>query len=185
MSTAAVSSSSLNQQIQQYFHTRQIDLQELGKALGTGDLADAQTAFQAITNLGQSGPFASGDPFSNSQREQDFTAIGTALQSGDLAGAQQAFSALKSTFEKTNRGPAPIADPILTAAPPSTSTVGPEIVLNLSTASTGATPEPITISINPTAAEGNKSLSASVNKVPAPRHRLPSICLPIAMKRLS
>ena len=118
MSTSAVSTSSLHQQIQQYFHTRQTDLHELGQALGTGDLAGAQTAFQAITQLGQSGPFASGDPFANSRREQDFTNIGQALQSGNLAGAQQAFSALKATLQKNNGSqPAPIADPILTAAP--------------------------------------------------------------------
>jgi len=164
MSTAAVSSSSLNQQIQQYFSTPKTDLQELGKAIGTGDLAAAQTAFQAITNLGQGGPFASGDPFSNPQREQDFTAIGTALQSGDLAGAQQALSSLKATFEKTNGGqPAPIVDPILTAAPPSTSAVGPEIVLNLSNSSTGANPEQITININPTSG-GGEQVSLSVGQ---------------------
>ncbi len=164
MSTSAVSSSSLNQQIQQYFHTRQTDLHELGQALGTGDLAGAQTAFQAITQLGQSGPFASGDPFANSQREQDFTAIGQALQSGDLAGAQQAFSALKATLQKNSGSqPAPIADPILTSAPPSTSTVGPEIILNLSNGSGSANPEQITININPTSG-GGEQVSLSVGQ---------------------
>ncbi len=161
MSTSAVSSSSLNQQIHQYFQTRQTDLQQLGQALGTGDLAGAQTAFQAIAQLGQGGPFANGDPFANSQREQDFTAIGQALQSGDLAGAQQAFSALKATLEKNNGGqPAPIADPILTAAP---SSVGPEIILNLSNSSGSANPEQITININPTSG-GGEQVSLSVGQ---------------------
>jgi hypothetical protein len=164
MSTSAVSSSSLNQQIQQYFRTRQTDLQQLGQALGTGDLAGAQTAFQAITQLGQGGPFASGDPFANSQREQDFTTIGQALQSGDLAGAQQAFGDLKATLEKNNGGqPVPVADPILTAAPPSTSTVGPEIILNLSNSSGSANPEQITININPTSG-GGEQVSLSVGQ---------------------
>ena len=164
MSTSAVSSSSLNQQIQQYFQTRQTDLQQLGQALGTGDLAGAQTAFQAITQLGQNGPFANGDPFLKSQREQDFTAVGQALQSGDLAGAQQAFSALKATFQKNNGGqPSPIADPILTAAPPSTSSVGPEIILNLSNSSGNANPEQITININPTSG-GGEQVSLSVGQ---------------------
>ncbi len=161
MSTSAVSTSSLHQQIQQYFHTRQTDLHELGQALGTGDLAGAQTAFQAITQLGQSGPFASGDPFANSRREQDFTNIGQALQSGNLAGAQQAFSALKATLQKNNGSqPAPIADPILTAAP---SSVGPEIILNLSNSSGSANPEQITININPTSG-GGEQVSLSVGQ---------------------
>jgi hypothetical protein len=58
MSTSAVSSTSLNQQLTQYFQTRQTDLQQLGQALRSGDLAGAQTAYNNITTLGQSGPFA-------------------------------------------------------------------------------------------------------------------------------
>jgi len=160
MSTAAVSSSSLNQ-LQQYFHTRQSDLRELGQALGTGDLAGAQSAFQAITNLGQSGPFAGGNPFAITQREQDFTAIGTALQSGDLAGAQQAFSSLKATFERTQSGPVPIANPL--PSPGAPVPVGPEIILNLSNSSGSANPEQITININP-ASGGGEQVSLSVGQ---------------------
>jgi hypothetical protein len=155
MSTAAVSASSLNQQIQQYFHTRQTDLHDLGKALGTGDLAGAQSAFQAIAKLGQGGPFASGAPFSNSQREQDFTAVGKALQSGDLAGAQQAFNDLKSTFEKAQGGPtSTISNPLPNPGTPSPA-VGPEIVLNLSSGSS-TNPEQITINLNPTQGGGEQ-----------------------------
>lgn len=163
MSTSAVSSISLNQQIPQYFHIRQADLVQLGQALGAGDLAGAQTALQSIAKLGQSGPFANGNPFYNSQREQDFTAIGQALQSGDLAAAQKAFSDLKATFDKNGGQPAPIADPILTAAPPSTSSVGPEIILNLSNTSGSANPEQITININPTSG-GGEQVSLSVGQ---------------------
>ncbi len=161
MSTAAVSSSSLNQQIQQYFHTRQSDLQELGTALGTGDLSGAQSAFQAITNLGQSGPFAGGNPFAITQREQDFTAIGTALQSGDLSGAQQAFSALNATFEKAHTGLVPIANPL--PSPGAPVPVGPEIILNLSNSGGSANPEQITININPTSG-GGEQVSLSVGQ---------------------
>src|SRR5271154_2125338 len=107
MSTAAISSSSIYQQTEQYFQTRQSDLQQLGQALQSGDLADAQTAYNNIVQLGQSGPFASGDPFLRPQREQDFTAIGQALQSGDLAGAQAAFSTLQSTFKRAAGTQAP------------------------------------------------------------------------------
>src|SRR5208283_5266569 len=114
--------------------------------------------------LGQGGPFANGDPFANSQREQDFTAVGQALQSGDLAGAQQAFSALKATFQKNNGGQSsPITDPIQIAAPPSTSTVGPETILNLSNSSGSANPEQIAININPTGG-GGEQVSLSVGQ---------------------
>jgi hypothetical protein len=161
MSTAAVSANSLNQQIQEYFHTRQTDLHDLGKALGTGDLAGAQSAFQAIATLGQGGPFASGNPFSNTQREQDFTAIGNALQSGDLAGAQQAFSDLKATFEKQSGPLPPTPAPAASTAPPTS--VGPEIALNLSNSSGNTNPEQITINLNPTSG-GGEQVSLSVGQ---------------------
>src|SRR5579863_2873300 len=118
MSTAAVSSNSLYQQLQGFYPQRQSDAQQLGQALQSGDLAGAQSAFNAIQTLGQSGPFANSEPFRNTQREQDFAAIGQALQSGDLAGAQQAFAALQSSFHSqshpanapTSSGPAVIVN---------------------------------------------------------------------------
>ncbi|MGO9542430.1 MAG: hypothetical protein ACLPN2_17760, partial [Terriglobales bacterium] len=133
MSTSAVSSSSLSQQLQSYFQTRRSDLQQLGEALSSGNLANAQTAYNSITTLGQSGPFKDGQPFISQQREQDFNAIGSALQSGDLAGAQQAFATLESTFHHSGPlGPAPA--PIVPVGS------GPEIVLNLSNGSNSTTP---------------------------------------------
>ncbi|MGA9305397.1 MAG: hypothetical protein WBW31_08340 [Candidatus Sulfotelmatobacter sp.] len=179
MSTAAISSSSIYQQTEQYFQTRQSDLQQLGQALQSGDLADAQTAYNNIIQLGQSGPFASGDPFSRPQREQDFTAIGQALQSGDLAGAQAAFSTLQSTFEKagtqnspsasstSNSGPEIILNlssnssgsSSASSAPASSS--GPEIILNLGNSNGTASPEQITINLNPTSG-GGEQVSLSV-----------------------
>ena len=149
MSTAAISSSSIYQQVEQYFQTRQSDLQQLGQALGSGDLAGAQTAYNNIVQLGQSGPFASGDPFSRAQREQDFSAIGQALQAGDLAGAQAAFSTLQSTFQ---RGAGTQAAP--SASPASSS--GPEIILNLGNSSSSASSEQITINLNPTSGGGEQ-----------------------------
>ena len=154
MSTSAVSSISLNQQLQQYFQTRQSDLQQLGQALGSGDLAGAQTVYNNIVALGQSGPFAGGNPFLKNQREQDFTTLGQALQSGNLAGAQQAFSTLESTFQ---RG-------VGAQAPPSTSPAsgsGPEIILNLSNNSSSASPEQITIDISNSANGGGDQVSLS------------------------
>lgn len=161
MSTSAVSSSSLYQQLQSYFQTRSSDVQQLGRALSSGNLAQSQLAYNNITALGQGGPFANGNPFRVSQREQDFTAIGQALQSGDLAGAQQAFSSLLKTFRgqsaqlvsTSGAAPAPVASPAagpeviinLTSASTNsaastgaTTTSGPEIVLNLNSASTSS-----------------------------------------------
>ncbi len=129
MSTAAVSSSSLAQQLQTYFEARNTDLKQLGQALSSGDLAGAQVAYNNITALGQSGPFANGNEFRISQRQQDFNTIGQALQSGDLAGAQQAFAALKATGH--NGGQPEPANPAPVAASSSSSSSGPEIVLNL------------------------------------------------------
>src|SRR6202167_5042266 len=158
MSTSAVSSGSLNQQIEQYYQTRGSDMHELGKALGTGNLAEAQTEFANVVQLGKNGPSSSGNPFSNPQRESDFTAIGTALQSGDLAGAQQAFASLKSTFAKGQTQP--VGTPILTAAP---SSVGPEIIINLSnssiSSSTSGTSTPVATPIltaAPTSSAGSE-----------------------------
>jgi hypothetical protein len=119
-------------------------------------LAKAQVAYNNITALGQGGPFASGNSFRSSQREQDFTAIGQALQSGDLAGAQQAFAALKGT----SHGGAQVDPP---AAPAAASSGGPEIVLNLSNSSGGSTsPEQITINIGNSGSGGGEQVSLSV-----------------------
>jgi hypothetical protein len=141
-------------------------VQQLGQALQSGDLAGAQSAFNAIQTLGQSGPFANSEPFRNTQREQDFAAIGQALQSGDLAGAQQAFAALQSSFHSqgqpanapTSSGPAVVVNlgetninPAASAAPSSpASNAVSEIVINL-----GET------NINPTASAAPSSPSSN------------------------
>lgn len=147
MSTAAVSSIPISQQLQQYFQTRRADLQQLGRALENGDLAGAQTAYNNIVTLGKNGPRPNGDPFLISQREQDFNAIGQALQAGDLAGAQQAFATLRATFAKPGGGPG-------------TAGSGPEIILNLGSG-TSANPEQITINIA-NSANGGEQISLSV-----------------------
>jgi hypothetical protein len=147
MSTSAITANPLSQQLQQYFSTRQGDLQQLGQALGSGNLAGAQSAFNNIVSLGQNGPFAGGVPFKINQREQDFSAIGQALQSGDLAGAQQAFTALRDTFR-----PTPAASPA--------STSGPEIVVNLSSGSASPSAA-ITPAATPTSASTTPAASTS------------------------
>jgi len=163
MSTSAISSNPIGQQLQQYLHDRGTDLGQLGKALSSGNLSDAQTAFNNIVSLGKSNSsFANGDPFKLTNREQDFNAVGQALQSGDLAGAQQAFGALVDTFKTgqvTNSGggfrPAPT---------PSTPTkgAGPDIVLNLTNSGTAANPEQITIDLGASGSGGAEQISISV-----------------------
>jgi hypothetical protein len=140
MSTVAVSSSSIHQQLQQYFQTRGTDLGQLGKALTSGNLADAQKAFNNIVSLGQGGPFGGGNPFKLTGREQDFAAVGQALQSGDLAGAKQAFQQLVNTFRNLPQGGGASSTPATGA--------GPEIVINLSSGAGNTNPEQITININ-------------------------------------
>jgi hypothetical protein len=184
MSIAAVSSNSIYQQLQGFYLQRKTDLQQLGQALQSGDLNGAQQAFNALQTLGQSGPFASADPFRNTQREQDFAAIGQALQSGDLAGAQQAFATLESTFHHPNQaanaansygpavvvnlgildpGPAPSGGPT-NGGPPAGSgssasgTSGPEVVINLGANPGG--PEQLTIGVNNT---GNNAEQISIS----------------------
>src|ERR1017187_417734 len=91
MSTAAVS---IYSELQSFFSNRQTDLKQLGSALKSGNLSDAQQAYNTLVTLGQGGPSADGEPFSKSSRAQAFETIGQALQSGDLAGAQAAFATL-------------------------------------------------------------------------------------------
>jgi hypothetical protein len=99
MSTSAVSSSSIFQELQAYAQQRSADVQQLGKDLAAGNLTNAQQDYATLQSLGQSGPSANGNVFGGSVREQDLNAIGKALQAGDLAGAQQAFAQLQSTFQ--------------------------------------------------------------------------------------
>jgi len=101
MSTQAVSSSSIYQELQSFYQTRQSDLQALGSALQSGDLSTAQQVYNQIVSLGQTGPVSNGEPFYRSDRDSDFQAIGQALSSGDLASAQSAFATLEQTFSSS------------------------------------------------------------------------------------
>ncbi|HEY1401975.1 MAG TPA: hypothetical protein VF953_10330 [Terriglobales bacterium] len=102
MSTQAVSSVSIFQELQSFYQDRRTDVRQLGSALQSGDLSKAQQAFGTLVALGQSGPFGNAEPFSSTSRAQTFEAIGQALQSGDLAGAQAAFASLQQTQGNAN-----------------------------------------------------------------------------------
>jgi hypothetical protein len=144
MSTAAVSSSSVQQDLRTYYQQRGSDLQQLGQALQSGNVSGAQQEFNAIQTLGQSGPFSSGNAFAINQREQDFNAIGQALQSGDLNGAQQAFNQLESSLHQGQRA----TDP-------------PPVVVNLSAAATAASSTASTTASSTAAANSTASASGS------------------------
>src|ERR1700751_4100207 len=98
MSTAAVSSNSIYNELQSFFSQRRSDIKQLGKDLQSGDLTAAQQDYQNLQTLGQSGPFADGGPYASAGREKDFKSIGAALQSGNLDGAKQALLTLHQTF---------------------------------------------------------------------------------------
>ena len=110
MATAAVSSSSIFQELQSFYQTRQSDLQQLAGALQSGKLNDAQTAFNALATLGQDGPFANSEPFANSTRAQDFEAVGQALQAGNLSQAQTAFATMQASFHHAQAASATIVN---------------------------------------------------------------------------
>ncbi len=128
MSSAAVSTQSIYQELQSFNASRQADLKQLGNALQSGDLNGALQAFNTLSQLGQGGPFANAEPFAKSSRAQAFETVGQDLQNGDLAGAQAAFTTLAS---RTNN-----------AAPPPAQTP-PAVVITFSTSSTTSNPQPV------------------------------------------
>jgi hypothetical protein len=168
MSTSPVSSGSLNQQIHEYFQTRQSDLQQLGQDLQSGNTSAAQTDFSNIVSLGQSGPLPNGEAFLVPQRQQDFNDIGQALQSGNLSGAQQAFTDLADTFQSQRADPPiTVSNPISASstssgsASSSSTSTGPEIVLNLG-GGNSATPEQVTINLSNASSGGGEQVQLSV-----------------------
>ena len=70
-----------------------LDFQNLGKALQSGNLSDAQQAFATLQQDTPTTGQSQGSQSSNSSNPmQD---LGNALQSGDLTGAQQAFAKMQ------------------------------------------------------------------------------------------
>lgn len=165
MLTAAVSNL-VHPQLPGYFHQRGIDLQQLRQDLQSGNLTAAQQDFNAIQTLAQTGPFANGNSFEVSQRQQDFAAVGQALQSGDLAAAQQALTQLWNTFPKHRLDPlAPPTNTGASSASGSQASAGPEIIINLGNAPAG---EQITIGLNNTNGGEQVTISAANQQNPTP-----------------
>ncbi len=133
MSTAAVSSTSIFQELQSFYQNRQTDLKQLSSALQNADLNGAQQAYKALAVLGEGGPFANSEPFAKSSRAQAFDAVGEALQAGDLARAQSSFATL--TAGQSNSARASQATPATVVNLASTQPVTEPPVYNNSNAS--------------------------------------------------
>jgi hypothetical protein len=116
--TQATGSDSVNQKMHDFWKQRNDDLKQLGAALQSGDLTAAQAAFNALTALGQSGPFPGGETFHKADRAASFEAIGTALQAGDLAGAQASFATLEAEIQGNSHPIEPPIQPPTVAGPP-------------------------------------------------------------------
>lgn len=120
MSTPTVSSSSIFQELQSFFQSRQADIKQLGSALKSGDLNAAQQAYQSLAVLGESGPAANSEPFGKPSRAQAFDALGEALQAGDLSRAQADFATLTAGKATTSTTPAAVVN--LASTQPSSAT---------------------------------------------------------------
>ncbi len=166
MSVAGISSTSAvhPSNLQSVFQQRRSDFQQLSQTLKSGDLAGAQAAFDALSNLGKnaSNSGANSGPFRNSRLAQDFNNLGQELQSGDLAGAQQAFGTLQQDIQASRHhfggGSSQNSNP----APSTNST--PEIIINLG--NTGSGGEQIIINLG--AGNGSSSTALPTTATPAP-----------------
>jgi hypothetical protein len=183
--STATATSSIYQQLQVYRQQRSADLTQLGQDLQAANLTAAQTDFNTLTSLGQTGPFQNGQPFQQTNHAQDFQAIGQALQSGDLAAAQTAYTALAGTFSGQNQqaqtaisayNSAPIEIVINLGAPGTIASTGtatpsstaatqntPEIVINLGTGSgvSGTSTPELVINLGQASASSSSTSTAA------------------------
>jgi hypothetical protein len=109
MSIGSISAASLSQYVLAAGNsstTLQETLQSLQSSLASGDLTNAQSAFQTLQNIYQNSATTTGSTLSsNSQFSTDLAALGSALSSGDLSTAQSAFATVLGDL-KTSAAPA-------------------------------------------------------------------------------
>ncbi len=114
MSISALSSVPLSNTsgYQDPFKEIQQDFNQLAKALQSGDLSAAQSAFSNLQQLQQNGP---GQGVSNSSGfdtiQNDFSTLGQDLQSGNLSQAKSAFEKLQSDLKSLNHGSSSLPQP--------------------------------------------------------------------------
>jgi len=76
-------------------------LNNIGKALGSGDLSGAQQAFSLVAKVGaRAVSHHSHVPPMGSKLSQGLDQLGQALQSGNLSAAQQAFAAVQQLWQQ-------------------------------------------------------------------------------------
>jgi hypothetical protein len=104
MEISPISAASLGQSVLAASHSTQLQasMDNLQSSLSSGDLNDAQTAFDTLQSLNQSSQNASGSASSNSQLSSDLTALGNAIGLGDLSTAQSAFASVKNDLKSSN-----------------------------------------------------------------------------------
>ena len=89
----------------------QNDLQAVGKALQSGDVAGATTAFATLQKDAPNLAVQSQDRQSTNPRAQAMGLLGRALQAGDVTLAQKSLSALQQTMTGANQGDASSSSP--------------------------------------------------------------------------
>jgi hypothetical protein len=100
IAVAALSTAGLSQYVSASSNVAasQQAFQSLQQSLASGNLSDAQTAFNTYQKLNQSSA-GTGSASSTSQFSSDLTALGSAIGSGNLSTAQQAFATLQSDLQ--------------------------------------------------------------------------------------
>lgn len=101
MSVVGLSSSTLSQTILQANSQQQSEYQQLGQALQSGNLTQAQQDYATLTQTAaaQNQIAASAQIGANSPLAQIFNTLDQAIQSGNLTGAEQAFTSIAQEFE--------------------------------------------------------------------------------------
>ncbi|HSZ63108.1 MAG TPA: hypothetical protein VK828_14995 [Terriglobales bacterium] len=143
--SSTTATGSIYQQLQAYRQQRTADLAQLGQDLQAGNLTAAQTDFNTLTALGQSGPYKSGQTFQRSDRNQDFQTIGQALQTGNVSLAQSAYSSLAGSFGGQNKQAANAISAYSSNAEEIVINISSNISSNIGPPSTGTTAVPFPI----------------------------------------
>jgi ribosomal protein S20 len=105
MTINPISAAGLSQYVLASSNSSQVKqgLQTLQNNLASGDLSDAQSAFQSLQQLLQDSATAAGSSLSSdSQLSTDLTALGSALTAGDLSTAQSAFATVQSDLKSSS-----------------------------------------------------------------------------------
>jgi hypothetical protein len=103
MSISPISAGGLSQAVLLSSNSAQQQaLQTLQSSLASGNLNNAQSAFQTLQTLFQNSALSVGSSsVSNSQLSTDLSALGSALSSGDVSTSQSAFATVQSDLKNS------------------------------------------------------------------------------------